>query len=90
MGQLGDLQARFIENPLAAMVAAELLAIVTLFALLVRSYNARIQSSERLAGALVKMEELHRQTVVVLERFAKQRRRAPDVAQRAPETGGAE
>lgn len=89
MPDLASLKALFIDSPLAAIAGAELFAIGVLFTMLVRSYNARIQSSERLAGALVKMEELHRQTVVVLERFAK-RRRAPDAPQREASAGGAE
>jgi hypothetical protein len=83
------LKELFTTNPMAGIAGAQLFAIGVLFMMLVRSYNARIEASDRLASALTKMEILHEKTVILLERYTK-RRRAPDVAQRPAGEGEAE
>lgn len=64
---LESLAQLLADKPLAGIAAAELLAIVTLFWLLVRSYSKRIDSAELQATALAKMQVLHERTVEVLE-----------------------
>lgn len=84
----GELLKAFRDAPLAALVAIQMLAILTLFTLLVRSYNARIQAIDRMSAALVKMEALHERTVAMLERFSSKRRTPDKRPQRQPALKG--
>lgn len=64
---LQEYKALFQDAPLAAIAGAQLLAIVALFSLLIRSYSKRIDAADAVASALAKMQLLHERTVGVLE-----------------------
>lgn len=78
---LAELAQGFVEKPLALIAAAQLLAIATLFFMLVRSFNARVEQAMRVVDVSHKLAELCETMTELLEdiraiREARARRRA--------------